>query len=255
MRQWKVGEQTEESSLKFLKSKEMKNKLLILGLILFSISAHSKVLEPDSLVSYKGVVVDKFSGNPIAGVKVLYKKIPYNSEIGNLITNENGEFEAYFRARESYSLQITISGYMSLSEIIHPLEGADENLYRADRFELRLGGVGSVLSLHNLNFEQGKSKITQDSFEELNNLVTMLKETPTMVIQLEGHTDFRGSPTANLALSEDRVNAVKDYLVSNSINVDRILTKAFGGAQPITQENTADARAQNRRVEVRIISE
>lgn len=230
-------------------------KILILGFVLLSVAGFSNSLEPDSLVSYKGVIVDKFSGNPIAGVRVLYKKIPYNSEIGNLVTNENGEFEAYFRARESYSLQITASGYLSLSEIIHPLENADENLNRLDKFELRLGGVGSVLSLHNLNFEQGKSKITQDSFEELNNLVTMLKETPEMVIQLEGHTDFRGSPTANLKLSEDRVSAVKDYLVSNSINVERILTKAFGGAQPLTQENTAVARAKNRRVEVRIISE
>ena len=109
--------------------------------------------------------------------------------------------------------------------------------------------------MHNLNFEQGKSKITQDSFEELNNFVTMLQDSPSMVIQLEGHTDFRGSPTANLKLSEDRVSAVKDYLVSNSISTDRILTKAFGGAQPLTQENSAEARAKNRRVEVRIISE
>ncbi len=238
----------------------MKKYLLIIGLALISFASFASVPdgfrnEPDSLVEYKGIVVDKFSGKPIAGVDVLYKKIPYESEVGILKTNENGEFEAFFRARESYSLQIQMSGYMSLSEIIRPLENADENLKRTDRFELRLGGVGSVLSLHNLNFEQGKSKITQDSFDELNNLVTMLKESPSMVIQLEGHTDFRGSPTANLRLSEDRVNSVKDYLVSNSIKIERILTKAFGGAQPLTQENTSVARAKNRRVEVRIISE
>lgn len=233
----------------------MNKNILIFGLFFLTITSYANTFELDSLVSYKGVVVDKFSGKPLAGVSVVYKKIPYESEIGILTTNEQGEFEAYFRARESYSLQITFNGYMSLSEIIHPLENADENLSRLDRFELRLGGVGSVLSLHNLNFEQGKSKITQNSFEELNNLVEMLKETPSMVIQLEGHTDFRGSPTANLRLSEDRVKAVKDYLVSNAIEIDRILTKAFGGAQPLTQENTAVARAKNRRVEVRIISE
>ncbi len=233
----------------------MKKNILFLGLLLFSIASSASMLEPDSLVSYKGVVVDKFSGKPLVGVDVLYKKIPYESEIGILKTNDKGEFEAYFRASESYSLQITFSGYLSLSEIIHPLENSDENLTRTDRFELKLGGVGSILSLHNLNFEQGKSKITQDSFDELNKLVSMLKETSSMVIQLEGHTDFRGSPTANLKLSEERVNAVKDYLVSNSILKDRILTKAFGGAQPLTQENSNEARAKNRRVEVRIISE
>lgn len=233
----------------------MKKNILILSLLLISFASSASVFEPDSLVEYKGVVVDKFTGQPLAGVNVLYKKIPYESEVGILSTNENGEFEAFFRARESYSLQIQMKGYISLSEIIHPLENTDAELKRTDKFELRTGGVGSVLSLHNLNFEQGKSKITHDSFEELNNLVKMLKDSPSMVIQLEGHTDFRGSPTANLQLSEDRVNAVKDYLVSNSIDNNRILTKAFGGAQPLTQENSSEARATNRRVEVRILSE
>lgn len=233
----------------------MKKYIFFITSMFFSFLASGYTMEPDSLVSYKGIVVDKFSGNPIAGVSVQYKKLPYESEIGLLSTDNNGTFEAYFRARESYSIQITYQGYLSYSEVIHPLEGANENLERADTFQLRPGGVGSVLALQNLNFEQGKSKITQDSFEELNNLVGLLKESSKMVIQLEGHTDFRGSPTANLKLSEDRVKAVKDYLVSNGIDENRILTKAFGGSQPLTKENTAEARAKNRRVEVRIISE
>ncbi|MCB0494764.1 MAG: OmpA family protein [Cyclobacteriaceae bacterium] len=233
----------------------MKKYIVFLGLIALSMAGMAQSSEPDSLVTYKAIIVDKFSGAPISGVSVEYKKLPYQSEIGLLSTDANGEFDAYFRARESYSLQLSYKGYLSLSEVIQPLEHADANLVRVDTFSMRPGGVGSVLALQNLNFEQGKSKITQDSFEELNNLVNLLKESPNMVIQLEGHTDFRGSPTANLELSEDRVKAVKDYLVSNGINTDRIMTKAFGGSQPITTENTAEARAKNRRVEVRILSE
>lgn len=233
----------------------MSKQIYILGLLLVSVAANASVFEPDSLVTYKGIVIDEFSGKPIEGVIVQYKKLPYESEIGNLLTNVKGEFEAFFRARESYTLQIQSNGYLSLSEIINPLENADANLNRIDTFKLKLGGVGSILSLHNLNFEQGKSKITSDSFEELNRLVELLKSSPAMVIQLEGHTDFRGSPVKNVELSENRVNALKDYLVSNGIDENRIMTKAFGGAQPLTQENTAEARAKNRRVEVRIISE
>ncbi len=239
----------------------MKKNIMVLGLLLWSIvasaSINNKLIgeEPDSLVHYKGIIVEEFSGKGIAGVSIKYKKLPYQSEIGLLITDENGEFEAYFRARESYSIQIKKEGYTSFSEVIHPLEGADADLKRTDTFKLKIGGVGTVLALHNLNFEQGNSKITSDSFEELNNLVTMLKGAPTMVIQLEGHTDRRGSPVKNLSLSEDRVQALKDFLVSNGIDKSRVLTKAFGGSQPITQENTPEARAKNRRVEVRIISE
>ncbi len=239
----------------------MKSNIIILGLLVWSLAAtasyDNKVLreEPDSLVFFKGIIVDEFSGKPLEGVDVLYKKLPYQSEIGLLTTTSNGEFEAYFRARELYSIQITKEGYISLSEVIRPLEGADDNLNRSYTFKLKIGGVGSVLALHNLNFEQGKSKITSDSFEELNGLVKMLKDAPSMVIQLEGHTDFRGSPVKNLELSENRVKALKDFLVSNGIEQKRVLTKAFGGSQPLTQENTPDARAQNRRVEVRIISQ
>lgn len=233
----------------------MSKQIYILGLLLVSVAVNASVFEPDSLVTYKGIVIDEFSGKPIGGVFVQYKKLPYESEIGNLLTNANGEFEAFFRARESYTLQIQSKGYLSLSEVINPLENTDENLNRTDTFKLKLGGVGSILSLHNLNFEQGKSKITSDSFEELNRLVELLKSSPTMVIQLEGHTDFRGSPVKNVELSENRVNALKDYLVSNGIAENRIMTKSFGGAQPLTQENTAEARAKNRRVEVRIIRE
>ncbi|VAW28743.1 hypothetical protein MNBD_BACTEROID06-606 [hydrothermal vent metagenome] len=234
----------------------MSKTTYMLGLLLFGIISNTSAFtdEPDSLVFYKGIVVDEFSGNPLVGASVQYKKLPYQSETGLLMTDEDGKFEAYFRARELYSIHIKLDGYVSLSEVIKPLENTGADLNRTDTIKLKIGGVGSVLSLHNLNFEQGKSKITSDSFDELNNLVVMLKDAPTMVIQLEGHTDFRGSPVKNLELSENRVQALKDFLVSNGIDQKRVLTKAFGGSQPITQENSPEARAKNRRVEVRIIS-
>ena len=80
-----------------------------------------------------------------------------------------------------------------------------------------------------------------------------MKENTRIVIQLEGHTDNQGSSKANLALSEDRVEAVKKYLVVKGIAKDRIKTKAFGGSQPLSNEMTQDARAMNRRVEMRIL--
>lgn len=74
-----------------------------------------------------------------------------------------------------------------------------------------------------------------------------------MVIQLEGHTDYLGPAKQNLELSEKRVLAVKDYLVSKGINKARIKTKAFGGTKPLSKEDTPEAHAANRRVEVRVL--
>jgi outer membrane protein OmpA-like peptidoglycan-associated protein len=114
--------------------------------------------------------------------------------------------------------------------------------------------AGDVIQLNNLIFAQGKSEITGESYRELDDLTLLLKENPTMVIQLEGHTDFRGSKTENMKLSEDRVDAVKTYLLRKGIERERILTRAFGGTQPLSREATEEASRINRRVEVRIIS-
>jgi OOP family OmpA-OmpF porin len=87
----------------------------------------------------------------------------------------------------------------------------------------------------------------------LDEVAQMMKENSRIVIQLEGHTDNQGSSKANLALSEDRVEAVKKYLVAKGIGKDRVKTKAFGGSQPLSNEMTQEARAMNRRVEMRIL--
>jgi len=72
---------------------------------------------------------------------------------------------------------------------------------------------------------------------------------------LEGHTDNQGSSKANLALSQERVDAVKRYLVAMGISKDRVKTKAFGGSQPLSNEMTQEARSMNRRVEMRILKD
>ena len=109
------------------------------------------------------------------------------------------------------------------------------------------------MRLQHLIFAQGKSTIDPKSYGELDEVAQMMKENTRIVIQLEGHTDNQGSSKANLALSEDRVEAVKKYLVVKGIGKDRVKTKAFGGSQPLSNEMTQEARAMNRRVEMRIL--
>ena len=81
----------------------------------------------------------------------------------------------------------------------------------------------------------------------------MMQENDEMIIQLEGHTDYQGNAEENMKLSEQRVNAVKDYLVSRGIKSKRIQTKAFGGTAPLSRDNTPEAHRINRRVELRIL--
>jgi OmpA-OmpF porin, OOP family len=113
--------------------------------------------------------------------------------------------------------------------------------------------IGKVMRLENLIFAQGRAKISPESFPELDKVLTMLINYPEMVIRLEGHTDYLGNPKDNLKLSQERVDAVKTYLISKGANKTRVKTKAYGGTSPISRENTESAHSMNRRVEVRIL--
>jgi outer membrane protein OmpA-like peptidoglycan-associated protein len=72
--------------------------------------------------------------------------------------------------------------------------------------------------LNNLIFQVSKAIISPESHSELDLVVEMMKENQHMVIQLEGHTDYTGDPGQNLKLSQQRVDAVKKYLVSKGVN-------------------------------------
>ena len=231
------------------------NRVVKLVATIFFLSSGMVMAQPDSLVTYTGTVVNLRTENPIPGIQVSYKKLPYESEMGDLKTDANGQFTVYFRAREEYSFSIEGEGFIKVSEIIKPLEGANEQLVVARTFMLSEGGVGSVLKLENLKFGLGEATILTESFGELDNLVKMLTNTPNMVIRLEGHTDYVGNPSANLNLSQMRVDEVKKYLVEKGVAQERVETKAFGGSQPLVRSNSSQERAVNRRVEVRILSD
>lgn len=74
-----------------------------------------------------------------------------------------------------------------------------------------------------------------------------------MVIQIEGHTDYLGDAVKNLKLSQQRVDAVKDYLLTKKIGKGRVKTKAFGGTNPLSRADTPEAHRMNRRVEIRVL--
>ena len=129
----------------------------------------------------------------------------------------------------------------------------ERRLRRPGGGDRRGGHVGKVMRLDALIFQQRSAIISPESYPELNSVAQMLHENPNMIIQLEGHTDTRGDAKLNLKLSEDRVDAVRDYVISRGVAKTRVKLKAFGGTMPLSRENTEEAHKLNRRVEVRIL--
>lgn len=115
--------------------------------------------------------------------------------------------------------------------------------------------VGDKIELRNIFFETGKWDLLPLSHEELDKLLQIMNNHPSMVIQINGHTDNRGTTTFNDLLSHNRAEAVADYLFENEIAKSRVKFNGFGPQQPIATNETAEGRSRNRRVEFEILAQ
>jgi OmpA-OmpF porin, OOP family len=104
-----------------------------------------------------------------------------------------------------------------------------------------------------LNFDSATVNLTPESKATVDDLVTILRACPNTQVQLVGHTDNTGDPAANVTLSQNRANAVKDILVTDGISAGRITTAGFGQEKPIASNDTDNGRARNRRTELIVL--
>ncbi len=111
------------------------------------------------------------------------------------------------------------------------------------------------IRLKNLFFATGSANLEDDSNFELESIVKILKEYSDVSVEISGHTDSTGDDQANQLLSEARANSVVNYLTANGIRANRLQTVGHGSTQPADTNETAEGRQNNRRIEMRIISQ
>ncbi len=99
------------------------------------------------------------------------------------------------------------------------------------------------------NFETGSATLSGDAIARLDAVIEVMLANPSTVVTVAGHTDDQGDPADNQALSEDRAQAVVDYLVAGGVGGDRLTAIGFGEDDPIASNDTAEGRATNRRIE------
>jgi outer membrane protein OmpA-like peptidoglycan-associated protein len=228
-------------------------------LITVILSVNIAFAQQDTVIYAAGKIINSKTKEPVQAT-IYYQSLPYGNKVGLI---EGSEYRFALYDNEKYSIVVEAVGFSSAKYLLDPVT-ANVNRLVVQDIELEVPAPasqiaatshseGKVMRLDNLIFEQGKSKISSPSYGELDQVVSMLKNYPAMVIQLEGHTDSRGTPSKLMELSEDRVNAVKKYLVDKGVNKRQVKTKAFGGTQPVSRENTEEAHQMNRRVELRIL--
>jgi outer membrane protein OmpA-like peptidoglycan-associated protein len=108
-------------------------------------------------------------------------------------------------------------------------------------------------ALQGIQFETGKEVIKKTSYPILNMIADIMKINPAYLLEINGHSDSQGEDNKNLILSQQRADAVKQYLIGRSIDGDRMASKGYGETMPVGDNNTAAGRAKNRRVEFKVV--
>jgi OmpA-OmpF porin, OOP family len=216
---------------------------------------------PDPVVLVKGKLIDAKTGKPL-GSKVIYEDLATGKEIGVAQSNpETGEYEILLPVGKKYGVRAEAKDHIStnqnldLTKIAYGPVKQDLKLAPAEVSPIEVTPIAenSVIPLNNIFFEFDKSVLTSESFPELNRIVTLMNERPTMTVEIAGHTDQVGPENYNMMLSEKRAKSVTKFLVEKGVSKDRISTTFFGETKPIDLTNTKEGNSKNRRVEFKII--
>jgi len=234
-------------------------KSLSVVFILFTCSCNTFGQTIDSTIYAQGKIINVATKEPVVA-KVSFQSLPYGNKVG---FRNGSEYSFPLFDNDKYSITVEAPGFETFKTTVDPSSANSskkvvkdiELIVAVAKPEEPIHTVGKVIPLNNLIFDQNSAKIGAASHAQLDGVAKMLHENPNMIIQIEGHTDMDKKETAKLnkKLSEERVEAVKTYLVSKGVSKNKVKTKAFGGTQPLYTGSDTKQRALNRRVEARIL--
>lgn len=222
------------------------------GLDLYQFELPDNV-KPEPVNYFKGKVFDAITKKPL---EARFELIDLETGKRAVVSHSDyatGEFLVSLPINKEYALNVTSKDYLFYSENFVLEGGSIKDPYKKNVPMNKLE-VGKSVVLKNVFFETDKFDLKKKSKIELDKLVQFLQKNTTVTIEIGGHTDNVGNAKANLALSNNRANAVYDYLTKQGVAKERLSTKGFGDTKPISSNETEIGRAENRRTEFKIIS-
>ncbi len=210
-----------------------------------------KEVKPDPVVLVTGRVINAKTEKPLTAI-IRFDDLVTRKEVGEARANpRTGEYSIVLPAGKNYGFHAAAPGYLSVNENLELVNLHEYGETKKDLFLVPIE-IGESINLRNVFFVQSKATLKPESYPELDRLVKILKENPDIEIEIGGHTDNQGLPSANLELSQKRVEAVRQYLVSKGVAAKRMIGKGYGGSKPIAPSDTEENRQLNRRVEFKI---
>ena len=242
-------------------------------------------MRPLPVTLITGIVFDKNTKKPL-GAKIEVTDLAKDQIQAEYRSNsETGEFQIPLPAGKNYGITATAPHYAFFSNNYSVPDSAQ---YKEIHYEIALtridseilasnnppntknpidtGGKNSndtntgtikettVIELNNIFFDFNKATLRTESITELRHMIKFMQEYPKLKVEISGHTDSIGTEEVNRKLSQERAEAVREYLVSHGVHTARITARGYGASKPVAPNETEEGRQRNRRTEFRIIS-
>lgn len=208
----------------------------------------AKLQATDTEAAVRFFVIDKQKG-PIEGIVVALTsptgKVYYTEE-----TDKEGFAEVLVPIGQTYDLVYLSLGPRNVAAKVQVKNEPRLNLKLTMRYEREVPQKAFVLDVQ---FATGKAALKPESYARLDAVVEYMTHKKDARIEISGHTDTTGKKSANKKLSQQRADAVRDYLVSKGVDADRIKAVGYGDEKPIAPNDTAEGRQKNRRIEANAI--
>lgn len=212
-------------------------------------------IRPNPVPFIRGYITDCESSKSIAAT-ILLDRMPDGENIATARALDDGSFTLAVPGPADYLLSVNAKGYFFHA---HKFNVADvENRHgpiklEADQVCLTPLKVGKKIALRNIYFDTDKYEVKPESKVELEILIRVMNENPSIRIEISGHTDSRASEQHNNILSLNRAKATVNYLVEHGIDRARFDVKGYGESQPCATNDTEEGMALNRRIEAKIV--
>ncbi len=220
-----------------------------------------------------GLIADAEKLTPIDQVRVSITDVTDKKNVLSFVTSKEGDFKHIYTDKGigddlSYIVKLEKEGYMTKIQKVDLMISKEgyvmlDEMINLKMYKIKLGAdLAKMIDLRPIYFDLGKYNITPASATELDKIVAIMKENPSMTIELGSHTDCRGSALSNASLSDKRAKSSAAYIVSKGITSTNISGKGYGESKlingckcegKIVSKCTEDEHAQNRRTEFKIV--
>jgi len=208
----------------------------------------------DPRFTLTGYAADKTAGKAVGNATITITNTSQNSSKSTISNGIDGQFHIQLESNSDFIISGKKANYISNIENIST-KGLNRSTTLYVKLELRIEEAksGKTIVLNKIYFEKGSTNLNTTASGDLNKLVQFLKDNPTIKLEISGHTDNIGGLILNNTLSLSRAKSVTDYLIKNGIGKNRLFAKGYGPLQPIASNATAEGKAKNRRVEMKVI--